>query len=90
MSPASIKELELSPGQVTTVVTFDSNDIHPGDVVSDWQVKKVSACRSFNQAAAYFLEATFTSRETTFAPLVRLGGVVVAPTGVSVFQCPTS
>ena len=85
-----LKELALSTGEVNTVVTFDSNNFHPGDVVSDWQVKKVSACRSFNQAAAYFLETTFTSGAQVFAPQVRLEGMVAVPTAVSIFQCPTS
>jgi hypothetical protein len=85
-----LKELELSTGNEDTVVTFDSNDLHPGDVVSDWQVKTVSACRSFNQAAAYFLEATFTSGAQVFAPQVRLEGMVATPTAVSIFECPES
>lgn len=88
-----LQELDLLTGQVTRVVTFDSDVFlatDPEGVESDWQLRTVSACRSFNPGAAYFLEATFTSAETPFAPLVRLGGMVVAPTGVSIFQCPSS
>jgi hypothetical protein len=84
-----LKELELSTGQVTTVVSFDSDVLHPADVVTDWQLKTVSACHRFSPAAAFFLEAILTSSATPLAPAVRLGGMVVAPELVNDFQCPS-
>jgi hypothetical protein len=85
-----LKELALlGPStEPTTVVTFDSDVTDPAGAESDWQRRTVSGCHPFDRGAAYFLEAIFTSGATPVAPLVRLGGMVVEPSEVSVEQPP--
>lgn len=72
-----LKELELSTGLETTVLTSDSNVQLLVGNESDWLVQTVSGCRGYHPDSAYFLEAIFISDATPFAPPLRLGGMAL-------------
>jgi hypothetical protein len=75
-----LKELNLSTGVPTTVLTFDSNvrlTSDPAGSESDWRLGTVSGCRPYDPDSAYFLEAIFSSDATPIAPPVRLDGMAL-------------
>lgn len=86
-----LKELDLSTGLETTVLSFDSNVQLPSDPAgseSNWRLETVTGCRNKNPDSAYFLEAVLSSDATPIAPLVRLGGMSLsAGTEAEVSSC---